>query len=122
MSRTTAPGVYAAGDVTGVFALASVAAMQGRIAMYHFLGDAVAPLNLKTVSSERLHRPRDRDGRLHPGGRGRGQDRREGRQAPLLRNPRAKMQGIRDGFVKIFCRPGTGIVVGGVVVAPAPRN
>jgi NAD(P)H dehydrogenase (quinone) len=37
---------------------------------------------------------------------------------PLLRNPRAKMQGIRDGFVKLFCRPGTGIVVGGVVVAP----
>ncbi|NEE52443.1 NAD(P)H-quinone dehydrogenase, partial [Streptomyces sp. SID8455] len=33
-------------------------------------------------------------------------------------NPRAKMQGIRDGFVKIFCRPGTGIVVGGCVVAP----
>ena len=28
------------------------------------------------------------------------------------------MQGIRDGFVKLFCRPGTGIVVGGVVVAP----
>lgn len=51
VSRTTAPGVYAAGDVTGIFALASVAAMQGRIAMYHFLGDAVAPLNLKTVSS-----------------------------------------------------------------------
>ncbi len=43
VSRTTAPGVYAAGDVTGIFALASVAAMQGRIAMYHFLGDAVAP-------------------------------------------------------------------------------
>lgn len=43
VSRTSAPGVYAAGDVTGIFALASVAAMQGRIAMYHFLGDAVAP-------------------------------------------------------------------------------
>ena len=28
------------------------------------------------------------------------------------------MQGIHDGFVKLFCRPGTGIVVGGVVVAP----
>src|ERR1044072_39199 len=37
---------------------------------------------------------------------------------PLLRNTRAKMQDIRDGFVKIFCRPGNGIVVGGVVVAP----
>jgi NAD(P)H dehydrogenase (quinone) len=28
------------------------------------------------------------------------------------------MQGVRDGFVKLFCRPGTGIVVGGVVVGP----
>ena len=31
--------------------LASVAAMQGRIAMYHALGEAVWPLNLKRVSS-----------------------------------------------------------------------
>jgi dihydrolipoamide dehydrogenase len=37
---------------------------------------------------------------------------------PLSGNPRAKMQGVHDGFVKLFCRPGTGIVVGGVVVAP----
>ena len=45
------PGVYAAGDCTGVLMLASVAAMQGRIAMWHALGDAVAPLDLKIVSS-----------------------------------------------------------------------
>lgn len=51
VSRTSAPGVYAAGDCTGVFMLASVAAMQGRIAMYHALGDAVQPLNLKTIAS-----------------------------------------------------------------------
>ncbi|WP_433892014.1 NAD(P)H-quinone dehydrogenase [Streptomyces sp. CA-111067] len=118
VSRTSAPGVYAAGDVTGVFALASVAAMQGRIAMYHFLGDAVAPLNLKTVSSNVFTDPEiatvgytqaDVDG-----------GRIDARvvKLPLLRNPRAKMQGIRDGFVKLMCRPGTGIVVGGVVVAP----
>jgi NAD(P)H dehydrogenase (quinone) len=31
--------------------LASVAAMQGRTAMWHALGDAVAPLDLTTVSS-----------------------------------------------------------------------
>jgi dihydrolipoamide dehydrogenase len=37
---------------------------------------------------------------------------------PLSGNARAKMQGVRDGFVKLFCRPGTGIVVGGVVVGP----
>jgi NAD(P)H dehydrogenase (quinone) len=37
---------------------------------------------------------------------------------PLATNARAKMQGVRDGFVKLLCRPATGIVVGGVVVAP----
>jgi len=36
----------------------------------------------------------------------------------LAGNPRAKMQGIKDGFVKLFCLPTTGIVVGGVVVSP----
>ena len=51
VSRTTARGVYAAGDCTGVLMLASVAAMQGRIAMWHFLGDAVSPLDLKQVSA-----------------------------------------------------------------------
>ncbi|PZR97749.1 MAG: hypothetical protein DLM70_18785, partial [Chloroflexi bacterium] len=40
---------YAAGDCTGVMPLASVAAMQGRLAMAHALGDAVAPLNLRGV-------------------------------------------------------------------------
>ena len=51
VSRTTVPGVYAAGDCTGVLMLASVAAMQGRIAMWHALGEAVAPLRLGTVSA-----------------------------------------------------------------------
>ena len=51
VSRTSARGVYAAGDCTGVLMLASVAAMQGRIAMWHALGDAVSPLDLETVSS-----------------------------------------------------------------------
>ena len=37
---------------------------------------------------------------------------------PLARNPRAKMQGVHDGFVKLFCRPGAGNVIGGVVVGP----
>ena len=37
---------------------------------------------------------------------------------PLHTNPRAKMRGIHDGFVKVFCLPTTGIIVGGVVVAP----
>ncbi|MFN8125736.1 MAG: FAD-dependent oxidoreductase [Candidatus Nanopelagicales bacterium] len=43
VSRTSTPGIYAAGDCTGVLMLASVAAMQGRIAMWHTLGQAVHP-------------------------------------------------------------------------------
>src|SRR5262249_17844298 len=39
VSRTNVPGVYAAGDCTGLLPLASVAAMQGRIAMWHALGE-----------------------------------------------------------------------------------
>jgi pyruvate/2-oxoglutarate dehydrogenase complex dihydrolipoamide dehydrogenase (E3) component len=37
---------------------------------------------------------------------------------PLATNARAKMQGVEDGFVKLYCRSGTGTVLGGVVVAP----
>ena len=37
---------------------------------------------------------------------------------PLASNARAKMQGVHDGFVKIFCRGGMGVVIGGVVVGP----
>jgi NAD(P)H dehydrogenase (quinone) len=118
VSRTTAPGVYAAGDVTGIFALASVAAMQGRIAMYHFLGDTVQPLDLKTVSSNVFTDPEIATVGYTQSDVDSGKIVACAVKLPLLRNPRAKMQGIKDGFVKIFCRPGTGIVVGGVVVAP----
>ena len=38
---------------------------------------------------------------------------------PLRSNARVKMQGLSDGFIKLFCLPTTGIVVGGVVVAPS---
>ncbi len=118
VSRTTAQGVYAAGDCTGVFALASVAAMQGRIAMYHFLGDAVAPLNLKTVSANVFTDPEIATVGYSQADVDNGKIDARVFKLPLLRNPRAKMQDIRDGFVKLFSRPGTGIVVGGVVVAP----
>jgi dihydrolipoamide dehydrogenase len=35
---------------------------------------------------------------------------------PIGRNPRAKMQGIKDGFVKVFAEADTGVITGGVVV------
>jgi NAD(P)H dehydrogenase (quinone) len=118
VSRTTARGVYAAGDCTGVLMLASVAAMQGRIAMWHFLGDAVSPLDLKRVSSNVFTAPEIATVGWSQAAVDRGEIDAKQLLLPLAGNARAKMQGIRDGFVKLFCRPGTGIVVGGVVVAP----
>jgi pyruvate/2-oxoglutarate dehydrogenase complex dihydrolipoamide dehydrogenase (E3) component len=118
VSRTSARGVYAAGDCTGVLMLASVAAMQGRIAMWHFLGDAVAPLDLKQVSSNVFTAPEIATVGWSQRAIDDGEIQAETVMLPLRGNPRAKMQGVQDGFVKLFCRPGTGIVVGGVVVGP----
>ncbi|HEX6919048.1 MAG TPA: NAD(P)H-quinone dehydrogenase [Actinomycetes bacterium] len=118
VSRTTARGVYAAGDCTGVLMLASVAAMQGRIAMWHALGDAVTPLDLKTVSSNVFTEPEIATVGWSQTAVESGAVDARTVKLPLATNARAKMQGIHDGFVKLFCRPGTGIVVGGVVVAP----
>ena len=118
VSRTSARGVYAAGDCTGVLMLASVAAMQGRIAMWHFLGDAVAPLDLKTVSSNVFTAPEIATVGWSQKAVDAGEIDAETVMLPLSGNPRAKMQGVRDGFVKLFARPGTGIIVGGVVVGP----
>ncbi len=118
VSRTSARGVYAAGDCTGVLMLASVAAMQGRIAMWHFLGDAVAPLNLKKVSSNVFTAPEIATVGVSQKAVDAGDIEAESVMLPLGGNPRAKMQGVHDGFVKLFCRPGTRIVVGGVVVGP----
>jgi len=118
VSRTSARGVYAAGDCTGVLMLASVAAMQGRIAMWHFLGDAVAPLDLRAVSSNVFTAPEIATVGWTQSAVDAGEIDAECLMLPLATNPRAKMQGVRDGFVKLFARPGSGIVVGGVVVGP----
>ncbi|HEX5086527.1 MAG TPA: NAD(P)H-quinone dehydrogenase [Nocardioides sp.] len=118
VSRTSARGVYAAGDCTGVLMLASVAAMQGRIAMWHFLGDAVTPLDLKTVSSNVFTAPEIATVGWSQQAIDAGEIEAESVTLPLSGNARAKMQGVHDGFVKLFCRPGTGIIVGGVVVGP----
>ncbi|WP_345503682.1 NAD(P)H-quinone dehydrogenase [Pedococcus ginsenosidimutans] len=118
VSRTSVRGVYAAGDCTGVLPLASVAAMQGRIAMAHALGDAVAPLNLRAVSANIFTDPEIATVGFSQKDVDEGTIDATSVMLPLATNPRAKMQGITDGFVKLFARRGVGTVVGGVVVAP----
>lgn len=118
VSRTNVAGIYAAGDCTGVLMLASVAAMQGRIAMAHLLGDAVQPLDLRQVSSNIFTAPE-----IATVGLSQKQIDHEGivvdvATLPIGSNPRAKMQGVHDGFVKLFARQGVGTIIGGVVVSP----
>ena len=118
VSRTTVPGIYAAGDCTPVLPLASVAAMQGRIAMWHAFGDAVMPLKLRNVASNVFTAPEIATvGFSQAEMAEAGHDVEELLQ-PLPTNARAKMQGIKDGFVKIYARRGSGSVLGGVVVGP----
>ena len=118
VSRTTARGVYAAGDCTGVLPLASVAAMQGRIAMWHALGDAVSPLNLGVVCANIFTDPQIATVGCSQADVDSGRVDARTVMLPLATNPRAKMDGFDDGFVKLFASTGVGTVVGGVIVAP----
>jgi len=122
VSRTSVPGVYAAGDCTGVLMLASVAAMQGRIAMWHALGEAVHPIRLDHVAATIFTDPEiatvgmTQRAVLTTGTTGEVSAR--VLKLPLATNPRAKMAGVTDGFVKLLSSPGSGRILGGVVVAP----
>jgi pyruvate/2-oxoglutarate dehydrogenase complex dihydrolipoamide dehydrogenase (E3) component len=118
VSRTPAPGVYAAGDCTGVQMLASVAAMQGRIAMWHALGEAVQPLRLSHVAATVFTEPEIAMVGVSQQAVTAGTVHARVVKLPLATNARAKMQGFRDGFVKLFAHHSSGIVLGGVVVAP----
>ncbi|WP_292831338.1 NAD(P)H-quinone dehydrogenase [Microbacterium sp.] len=118
VARTSVPNVYAAGDCTTFVPLASVASMQGRTAVFHALGDTVIPLDRRRITANIFTAPeiatvgrQEKDlesgainGYVH--------------KLPLAANPRAKMMGVKDGFVKILAREGSGTVIGGVIVAP----
>jgi pyruvate/2-oxoglutarate dehydrogenase complex dihydrolipoamide dehydrogenase (E3) component len=118
VSRTTVAGIYAAGDCTGLLPLASVAGMQGRIAVYHALGEGVTPIRLRTVAAAVFTRPEIAAVGVPQSAIDNGTVPARTLMLPLNTNARAKMSGLRLGFVKIFCRPATGVVIGGVVVAP----
>lgn len=118
VARTSVPNIYAAGDCTNFFPLASVASMQGRTAVFHALGDIVIPLDQRRITANIFTAPEIAtvgaseadvasgavDGIVH--------------KLPLAANARAKMMGITDGFVKIVALKGSGTVLGGVIVAP----
>ena len=123
VSRTNVHTIYAAGDVTGGMMLASTAAMQGRNAMWHFLGRSVAPLRADViarcvftnpeVASVGISAARVADATSTEI---------ETVTLPFSGNPRAKMAEHTDGFVKLHARRGSGTILGGVVVADSASD
>lgn len=118
VSRTSISGIYAAGDCTGVLMLASVAAMQGRIAMWHALGEGAPPLKRKLVSANVFTHPEIATVGVSQAEVDAGTVPARVLMLPLATNARSKMRELRHGFVKLIARPATGIVIGGVVVGP----
>lgn len=119
VARTVIPSIYAVGDCTDFFPLASVASMQGRTAIMHALGDFVRPIELRNVASNVF---------THPEIATVGWTERTLREAsglaqyithtiPLGLNPRAKMAGLTEGFVKLYAWKASGTVIGGVIVS-----
>ncbi len=118
VARTSVPNIYAAGDCTTFVPLASVASMQGRTAVFHALGDVVIPLERRRIASNIFTAPEIATVGWQEADVEAGFINGVSHKLPLAANPRAKMMGIKDGFVKIIARSGSGTVIGGVIVAP----
>lgn len=118
VARTSMPSIYAAGDCSDFLPLASVASMQGRTAVFHAMGDAVNPIELRNVTSNIFTQPEIATVGWSQKQIEDGIAQGDIYKLPLASNPRAKMMGIKDGFVKLFARTGSGTVIGGVIVAP----
>jgi NAD(P)H dehydrogenase (quinone) len=117
VSRTNVHTIYAAGDVTSGIMLASVAAMQGRNAMWHALGRAVEPLRKDSIAACIFTNPEVASVGLTPADADRARIPIETISLPFAGNARAKMERTTDGFVKIHAMAGSGTVVGAVIVS-----
>lgn len=118
VARTSRANVYAVGDCTTFLPLASVSAMQGRTAVFHTLGDVARPTEVRNVAANVFTAPEIATVGWTE------KDVQQGKvtgtvyKIELEPNPRAKLQGIQDGFIKLIASGG-GTVIGGVVVAPS---
>jgi NAD(P)H dehydrogenase (quinone) len=117
VSRTNVHTIYAAGDVTGRIMLATTAAMQGRNAMWHALGRAVAPLRTDTIAANIFTAPEVATVGMSVADATATQMPFETVSLPFSGNPRAKMAEATAGFVKMVAMKGSGTVLGGVIVA-----
>ena len=114
--RTTAPNVYAAGDVAGGMMLASTGAMQGRHAALHAFGATEGVLSLTNVAWTIFTRPEVASVGLSATNAAR-----IGRHVDITKhylnaNPRGVISGWNVGMIKLITDPETGVLLGGSIV------
>jgi NAD(P)H dehydrogenase (quinone) len=114
--RTSAPHIYAAGDVTGQMPLSSVASMQGRKIARHALGLPVEPLDLDKVTEAIFTEPEIASvGLAEVDAAAQGRKVRT-TKVPFTSNARSVLQDFTRGFVKVTSDPATSVVLGGTIV------
>jgi dihydrolipoamide dehydrogenase len=114
--RTSNESIYAAGDVTGGWMLASTAAMQGRLAVLHGVGEDVEPVSIEGIAGTVFTRPEVAEvGLSETRAHATGADVRVTRH-PLRANPRALIGGQTDGMIKLIWEPEGGRLLGGSIV------
>ena len=118
VARSSVPNIYGVGDCSASMPLASVAGMQGRTAVFHALGDAVEPFEERNVAANVFTNPQIATVGWSQAEIEAGTIRGTIHKIDLDSNPRAKMMGISDGFVKLISTTTSRTVIGGVVVAP----
>lgn len=118
VARTSVSNIYAVGDCSDAPPLASVASHQGRTAVFHALGDFAKPLDTRLVCSNIFTSPEIATVGYSENDVTSGAVNGIVYTLDLDSNPRAKMQGTTDGFVKLIAQPESGILIGGVIVAP----
>ncbi|HEX6299136.1 MAG TPA: FAD-dependent oxidoreductase [Acidimicrobiia bacterium] len=114
--RSSAPHIYAAGDVTGQMPLSSVASMQGRKIAQHALGLPVKPLDYDKITEAIFTEPEIASvGLAEVDAAAQGRKVRT-TKVPFTSNARSVLQGFTRGFVKVTSDPATSVVLGGTIV------
>lgn len=119
---TTAPHIYAAGDVSGKLPLSSVAAMQGRKIAEHLMGLHALEhrhLDYEKAASAIFTEPEIADVGLAEADAFAVGRKIRVTKVPFATNPKALINGDPRGFVKIISDPATGVVLGGSIVGRA---
>jgi dihydrolipoamide dehydrogenase len=116
--RTTVPGVYAIGDVTGKLALAHVASAQGIVAAETIAGVETVTLDYEAMPRCTYCQPQVASfGITEAQAVERGHEVKVGK-FPFRPNGKALGLGEHDGFVKIVADAASGEILGGHLVGP----